>query len=106
MNNPLNKKLAEILGKMDEKVLQAKINAAMEMLKNGEADELVKKINKMDKNELLDKMNEIDESKLRELNINKEELKQKVSDTDLNNLARLIGDNGDEIIRKIKDIIK
>lgn len=106
MDNPFNKKLAEILGKMDEKVLQAKLNAAMEMLKKGEMDELVKKMNKMDKNELLEKMNEFDESKLNELNIDKEGIRQNVSDADLTNMARLIGDQGEEIINKIKDIIK
>lgn len=105
MNN-LNKMMADILGKMDEKVLQAKINAALDMLKKGDTDELVKKINKMDKNELLEKINELDESKLKNLNINKEEIRQRVSDADLNKLAKLIGEHGDEIIKKLKDIIK
>ena len=105
MNN-LNKMMADILGKMDEKVLQAKINAAIDMLKKGDTEELVKKINKMDKNELLEKINELDESKLKNLNINKEEIRQRVSDADLNKLAKLIGEHGDEIIKKLKDIIK
>jgi len=102
----LNKMLAEILGKMDEKVLQAKINAALDMLKNGNCDELAKKINKMDMNELLPKIKELDEDKLKEMNINKNELKQKISETDLNNLQKLLGEHGGEIISKIKDIIK
>jgi len=106
MMNNLNKMMADILGKMDEKVLQAKINAALDMLKKGDTDELVKKINKMDKNELLEKINELDESKLKNLNINKEEIRQRVSDADLNKLAKLIGEHGDEIIKKLKDIIK
>ena len=91
---------------MDEKVLQAKINAALDMLKNGNNEELAKKIGKMDKNELLTKMNELDEEKLKEMNINKNDIKQKVSDADLNNLQKLIGEHGDEIISKLKDIIK
>lgn len=106
MNNALNKKLAEIVGKMDEKVLQTKLNAAMDMLKKGNAEDLVKKINKMDKQELVSKINEFDESKLQELNINKEEINSKVSDTDLQNLSRLIGEHGDEIVQKIKEIIR
>lgn len=106
MNNPLNRKITEMLGKMDEKVLEAKLNKALEMLKNGNPDDLAKKLNKVDKNELLSKINEFDEEKLRELNINKEEIKQKVSEADLNKLSRVIGEQGDEIIKKIKDIIK
>ena len=106
MSNAFNKKLADIIGKMDEKVLQAKINAALDMLKNGNNEELARKIGKMDKNELLTKMNELDDEKLKEMNINKNDIKQKVSDTDLNNLKKLIGEHGDEIISKLKDIIK
>jgi flavodoxin len=98
--------LAEMLGKMDEKVLQTRLNAAMEMLKKGNTEELAKKINKIDKEELLKKMSEFDESKLKDLKINKDELKQKISGEDLDKLAALIGDQGDEVIKKIKDIIK
>ncbi len=106
MNNGLNKKLVEMLGKVDEKVLQAKINAALDMLKNGNNEELAKKIGKIDKNELLSKINELDENKLKEMSLNKSEFKQKVNDADLNNLQKLLGDQGEEIISKLKDIIK
>ncbi|HHW49012.1 MAG TPA: membrane trafficking protein [Clostridiaceae bacterium] len=105
MSNLFNKKLSEIIGKVDEKVLQVKLNAALDMLKNGNLDELAKKINKIDKNELLEKINEFDETKLKELNIDKRELRSKISDADLANLQKLIGEHGDEIIKKIKDII-
>lgn len=106
MSNAFSKKLADIIGKMDEKVLQTKINTALDMLKNGNNEELAKKIGKMDKNELLSKLNELDDAKLQEMNINKNDLKQKVNDADLNNLKKLLGEQGDEIISKLKDIIK
>ena len=105
MGDSLNKKLAQIFGKMDEKVLQAKINTAIEMLQKGETDELAKKIGKVDKNELLTKINEFDESKLQQLNINKKDFQDKVSNSDLEKLSKLIGENGDEIVKKIKSII-
>lgn len=106
MSNAFNKKLADILGKMDEKVLQAKINTALDMLKNGNTEELARKMGKMDKNELLSKINELDEQKLKELNINKNEIRQKVGEADFNNLKKVLGEHGDEIINKLKDIIK
>ncbi|MCX8129046.1 MAG: membrane trafficking protein [Clostridia bacterium] len=102
MSESLNKKIAEMLGKMDEKVMQAKLNAALDMLKKGNTDELAKKINKVDKDELLKKVDELDESKLKELNINKSEIQKKVSNADLEKLSQLIGENGDEIVKKIK----
>ena len=105
MNNPFNKKLSELFEKMDEKVLQARLNAAMEMLQKGNADELAKKLNKVDKEELLGKLNEIDDSKLKSLNINKDSLSKRINEEDLSKLSTLIGDRGDEIISKIKELL-
>jgi len=104
-NNLFNQKLSEILGKMDEKILQAKLNTALDMLKKGNTEELAKKINKIDKDELLKKMNEFDMSKLQEMNIDINEIKKNISDADLKNLESLLGEHGDEIVKKIKDII-
>ncbi len=106
MSNNLNKKLSELLGKMDDKVLQTKINAAVEMLRNGDTDDLAKKLNKVDKNEIISKLNEIDESRLKGLKLNKAELRQKMSNIDLDAVKKMLGNNGPEIIDKIKDIIE
>lgn len=104
--NGLNRKLSDLLSKMDDKITQAKLNSALDMLKNGNTDELAKKIGKMDKDELLTKINEFDTSKLKDLNININDIKEKVSESDLQKLSGLIGDKGDEIVKKLKDIIK
>ena len=106
MTNGLSKKLADLLGKMDDKVLQAKLNAAMDMLKDGNNEELAKKIGKVDKNELISKLNELDDNKLKEMNLNKAEMKQKLNSVDLDAVQKMFGDQGPEIIKKIKDIIK
>jgi hypothetical protein len=106
MANSLGKKLSELIGKMDDKVLQTKLNSAFEMLKEGNNEELAKKIGKMDKNELLSKINELDEGKLKEMNLNKAEIKQKLSTVDLEAFQKMLGEQGPEIIGKIKDIIK
>ncbi|MCX7842336.1 MAG: membrane trafficking protein [Clostridia bacterium] len=105
MNEQFRKQLADIVGKMDEKVLQAKLNAAMDMLKKGNTEELARKLNKMDKVELVQKINEFDESKLKEMNINVEELKQKITPSDLDRLSVLLGDQGHEIVEKIKSLL-
>ena len=105
MGDIFSKKLADILGKMDEKVLEVKLNAALDMLKKGNTEELAKKINKVDKDELMTKINEFDETKLKELNINKTEIAKQVSDTDLRKLESMLGENGPEIVKKIKSII-
>ncbi len=106
MNDAFTKKLSELLGKVDEKVLEMKINQAIEMLRKGNTEELVKRINKMDKNELLDKLNELDDTKLKELNIDKKELRKKVNDADFEKMAQLLGDDNSELVDKIKDMMK
>ena len=105
MSNPLNKKIAEMLGKMDEKVLQARLNAALDMLQKGNTEELAKKINKSDKEELINKINDMDQSSLQSLNIDKDEVMQKINEVDLQKLSQLIGDRGDEIINKLKTLL-
>lgn len=106
MANGFNKKLTDLLGKMDDKVLQAKINTAIDMLKNGDTEDLAKKLNKIDKNEFISKLNELDDNRLKELNLNKAELKQKMSSVDMDAVKKMLGDKGPEIINKIKDIIE
>lgn len=105
VNDSFNKKISEILGKMDDKVFKAKLNTALDMLKKGNTEELAKKINKIDKEELLKKMNEFDASKLEELKINKNEIKEKLNNVDFDSIGKVLGEHGDEIIKKIKDII-
>ena len=106
MANNFGKKLSDLFGKMDDKVLQTKLNTAFDMLKEGNNEELAKKIGKMDKNELLSKINELDEDKLKEMNLNKADIKQKLNSVDLDAFQKLLGEQGPQIIGKIKDIIK
>ena len=105
MNNSFNKKIAEMLGKMDDKMFKAKLNGALEMLKDGNSEELAKKINKIDREELLGKISEFDSARLDEMKIDRDTLKKQVDETDLNKLQDLLGDNGDEIIKKLRDML-
>lgn len=105
MSDSFNKKLSELFGKVDDKILQSKLNAALDMLKKGNIETLAEKINKMDKNELMDKINELDDSKLKELNINKDEFQKKLSSADFENLSKLLGENGEDFVRKIKSLL-
>ncbi len=105
MSSNLNKKFSELLGKMDDKVLKAKLNAAMEMLSEANKEELAKKIDKIDKNEVLAKLNEINDEKLKSLNLNKKELKEKLNSVDMDAVEKMLGAQGPMIMKKIKDII-
>ena len=118
MANGVNKKISDLAGKAGDMITQAKVKAAVEMLKHTGADDLAKMFNKLDKNELakvvgkadkkdiLKKLDEIDDKKLKEYNLDKAALKEKINGIDLNEVQKMLGDKGPEIIAKIKDIIK
>ena len=55
---------------------------------------------------MLEKINEFDESKLEKLNIDKSEIRQKINEADLNNLAQLLGEKGDEIVKRLKNFLE
>lgn len=103
--NSFNKKLSDLIGRMDEKVLQTKLNKALDMLKNGDTDEIARKINKIDKDEFMEKINDFDTSRLDNLNIDKEELRKMMLGADMVKLQELLGEKGDIILNKIKGII-
>lgn len=105
MGDNFKNKLADILGKMDEKVLQARLNAAMDMLKNGNSEELAKKLSKVNKDELMQKINDFDQSKLKDMNIDVDEVKKNVSSEDLAKVSKILGEQGDEIIEKLKTLL-
>ncbi len=106
MSNIFNKKLSEILDKMDDKVIKTKLLQALDTVKKSNVDELTKKINKIDKDELLSKISEIENSKDGELKIDKEELSRKLTSSDFDKLAQALGENGGEIITRLKNFLQ
>ncbi|MBP5426951.1 MAG: membrane trafficking protein [Clostridiales bacterium] len=103
--NIFNQKLSKFWNKMDSKILNSKINKSIEILKNPDTTELKKELSKIDTNELLKKIDEFDKSKFDELNIDKKELLEKLSTVDLDKVSNLLGENGNEIITKLKKFL-
>ena len=103
--NLFSQKLSKMWGKMDSKILNSKINKSIEMLQSSDTKELEKQISKIDPNELLQKIDEFDQSKLDELDIDKKELKEKISTIDLKKVSSLLGEKGDEIISKLQNFL-
>ncbi|MFZ5987468.1 MAG: hypothetical protein ACOYWZ_10150 [Bacillota bacterium] len=104
-NNYFKKSLADTLGKIDNKVLQAKLNMALDTLKSGSIDELGKLLNSMDKDLLIEKLHELDKSTIHKLNINAGEIKKRITDSDLEKLSRIVGKRGNEVVKKIKELL-
>ncbi|TYQ15285.1 UNVERIFIED_CONTAM: hypothetical protein Cloal_1719 [Acetivibrio alkalicellulosi] len=106
MSDSFNKRISELFGKMDERIVQAKIASALDMLNSGNIEELARRINKMDKDDLIEKINNFDESKLKELNVDKNEIKKRINNADLDRLAALLGERGNELTEKFKALLQ
>ncbi len=52
------------------------------------------------------KINEFDDEKIKELKLNKDEIKNKITKKDLNKLESMLGKDSDEIMKKVNDFLK
>lgn len=102
MGDSLSKKLQEMLS---DKMIQSKVNQAIDMLKKEDTDEFKKKLEKIDKEELMSKINEFDDEKIKNLKINKDEIKKKITKSDLDKLEKLLGKDSDAIMKKVNDFL-
>jgi len=103
MGESLSKKLQEMLA---DKMIQSKLNQAIEMLRKDNPEEIEKKIAKIDKEELINKINEFDDEKINSLKINKDEIKKKITQNDLDKLEKMLGKDSDVIMKKVNDFLK
>ncbi|EMS71030.1 hypothetical protein [Ruminiclostridium cellobioparum] len=100
--NSLSKKIQELLG---DKMVQSKVNQAIDMLKKDNSDDLAKKLEKIDKNELMEKINEFDDEKIKNMKIDKEEIKKKITKTDLDKLEKILGKDSKDIMKKVNEYL-
>lgn len=97
--------MSNFLDKIDGKIMEAKIDQSIDMLKNKNPDEISKKIAKIDKDELMKKLDEFDEKKIKELNIDLDKIKKKINEEDIKKAKALAGKDGEVIINKLLNIL-
>lgn len=98
--------MSNLFEKIDNKILAAKIEQGMAMLKNQSPEELSKRIDKMDKKEVMKKLNEIDEKKLREMNLDVKKIKNQLSAMDIAKARQVAGQDGAQIVDKVLQILQ
>ena len=89
---------------IDNKIMANKIEYGINELKNKSADELKDKINKMNRDELMKKINEIDINRIKELNLDINAIKQKITPQDLEKIKIIAGKDREKIMSKINQI--
>lgn len=104
-NNDLNKNIADILNNMDKKALKENLSKALDVLKNGNTEELAKQITSVAQNQQNSTPNSADKATLDKMNIDADIMKN-LNSNDLEKLLKYIGSHGNEIKDKLKDIVK
>ncbi|ACL74743.1 hypothetical protein [Ruminiclostridium cellulolyticum] len=102
MGDSLGKKIQEM---MQDKMVQSKVNKAIDMLKKDSTKDLEKKLSAINKDELMEKVNEFDEEKLKNIKIDKDEIKKKITQKDLDKLQKILGKDSDVIMKKVNDFL-
>ncbi len=97
--------MANLFERIDNRIMAAKIEQGMDMLKNKSTEELAQKIAKMDRNEVLKKLDEIDAKKVKEMNLDIEKIKSKITPQDLEKIKQLAGKDADKIMGKINELL-
>lgn len=97
--------MANIKRSIDNKIMANKIEYGINELKNKSTQELAQKLSKINKDELMKKLKELDSEKIREMNIDINSIRQKISQQDLEKIKILAGNNQGEIMSKINEIL-
>ncbi len=87
-------------------ITRKKIEKGLEMLHNESPTELKKKLQNVDMNEILQKMDEYDKNRLQELGININELKGRVSESDIQKIQQVLGRDSERLIRKLRNMLR
>lgn len=106
MDKDLLDKLQSVLGNMDKKELEKKLDMAMSFLKNEKPEDLAKKIASIDKNTLLNKLENANKVQNNGTAVNAEQIKQKLSETDMSKISEYLSQNSDALVEAFKKNIK
>ena len=98
--------MSDISNFIQGQITRKKIEKGLEILHNESPSDLKKKLQNVDMNEILQKMDEYDKSRLQELGINVNELKGRVSESDILKVQQVLGRDGERVIRKLRNMLR
>ena len=87
-------------------IQKKKLEKALEMFHNESPQELRRRVGKIDTNEILEKLDEYNPQKLRQMGINIDELRGKITEKDFEKLIQILGRDGAVIAQKIKSLLR
>ena len=90
---------------MESKITKAKLEQAIQMLKNKSPEELSKKFSDKNKQEILSKLDSIDRDKLASMNIDPQAIMAKLTPADLEKVRKIAGKDADVLMKKVKELL-
>ncbi len=98
--------MSDISNFIQGQITRKKIEKGLEMLHNESPADLKKKLQNVDMNEIMQKMDEYDKGRLQELGISVNELKGRVSESDILKIQQVLGRDGERVIRKLRNMLR
>lgn len=90
---------------LEGKITKAKLDQAINMLRNKSPEELSQKFNDKSRKDLLSKLDEIDSKKLAEMNIDPQAIMSQLTPGDLDKIRKVAGKDADVLMEKIKGML-
>jgi len=90
----------------DKKIANAKVNQAMDMLKNKSPEEIKKKLGNVKREDLIKQLNQLDAQKVKSLNIDTEKIKKSLTPADMEKIKAVAGKDSDIVMQKLNEILK
>lgn len=87
-------------------IQKKKLEKALEMFHNESPQELRRKVGNIDTSEILEKLEEYNPQKLRQMGINIDELKGKITEKDFEKLIQVLGPDGRVVVQKLRSLLK
>lgn len=97
--------MGNLFEKIDNRVTAAKIEQGIDMLQSKSDAELARRLQGVNREELMRKIREIDAAKLKQMHINVQEIRNRLTPADLAKIRRLAGKDGDTVMRKLGELL-
>ena len=90
---------------IDKKIANAKVNQAMDMLKNKSPEEIKKKLGNAKREDLIKQIEQIDMEKIKSLNIDTEKIKKSLTQKDIEKIKAIAGKDSDLVMKKLNELL-
>ncbi|MBE7065220.1 MAG: hypothetical protein E7384_05345 [Ruminococcaceae bacterium] len=90
---------------IDKKIANAKVNQAMDMLKNKSPEEIKRKLGNMKREDLIKQLDQIDAQTIKSLNIDTEKIKRTLTKADMEKIKAVAGKDSDVVMKKLNELL-